>query len=657
MLNATCISRVKNKNGHIVAYELRDVLGNVMTVKEKALKEAMRAGKISIDNLKFTQDGKLIEAKKQVKQELSPVEKSLLKRKLLGTDESDLFSFTDDFKKLVEVNPNSKNPMVWRDYGTTHLESTLLIPPVQIIGKLACLQFIIAKDLIIPEGVEVIEAEAFRNCTVNGTINLPSTLREIGDRAFSRLKTNMDELVIGDNITEIGIAGFYCSTFKSIKIGKSIKEITVSCFKSMTKLEKVSIPGSVKTISAEAFYYCERLNEIRLPEGLESVSLRAFCECINLSVIEIPSTVNYIGTGVFKIEPERIRKSAECDIIIRSKMIILGYEAFANRVIRNLKIDGAVKFHPSCFEGVRITGKVILPRKLIDDSKEIFEKAQIDGTIVIPSSWGKVPEGMFWGAQVEKVIIENGITEICELAFEKASIKCLCVPDTLSKIGERAFADCNIEKIVTRSEDEVISKGIPDTVSVVEKEAFFYSRIRGLNFPKYIHTLGDRAFYNCGLQGDIELNSQMSIGETALALNSVQKIILGPLFEIYGTQAEDGAFGGKEVCNEFVVSPENKNFTKIGKMLCSKDGHKIFACESAKLKCLVLPEQFTTIGSYAFSSLIGLEIVEIRHIMKINDCAFAGVLKIKKLRLNKNIELSYKSFEGCGFDGKDIQWL
>ena len=85
----------------------------------------------------------------------------MLKRKLLGTDESDLFSFTDDFKKLVEVNPNSKNPMVWRDYGTTHLESTLLIPPVQIIGKLACLKFIIAKDLIIPEGVEVIEAEAF----------------------------------------------------------------------------------------------------------------------------------------------------------------------------------------------------------------------------------------------------------------------------------------------------------------------------------------------------------------------------------------------------------------------------------------------------------------------------------------------------------------
>lgn len=60
MKKATCIRKVRDSKNNITAYILKDDKGKTVEVKPKELKEAIKLGKVSIDNLKFTSDDRLI---------------------------------------------------------------------------------------------------------------------------------------------------------------------------------------------------------------------------------------------------------------------------------------------------------------------------------------------------------------------------------------------------------------------------------------------------------------------------------------------------------------------------------------------------------------------------------------------------------------------
>jgi hypothetical protein len=62
-------------------------------------------------------------------------------------------------------------------------------------------------NFIIPEGVERIEFQAFRECTF-GTLKLPNTLKEICSQAFTFCDVK-DGIYIPDNVERIGADAFY----------------------------------------------------------------------------------------------------------------------------------------------------------------------------------------------------------------------------------------------------------------------------------------------------------------------------------------------------------------------------------------------------------------------------------------------------------------
>ena len=61
MINIKCIGKIRNKNNVISGYALQDASGNQMDVNAKALKEAIKSGKVNCINLKLTRDGKLVD--------------------------------------------------------------------------------------------------------------------------------------------------------------------------------------------------------------------------------------------------------------------------------------------------------------------------------------------------------------------------------------------------------------------------------------------------------------------------------------------------------------------------------------------------------------------------------------------------------------------
>jgi len=95
------------------------------------------------------------------------------------------------------------------------------------------------KNLIIPEGVEVIKPYSFYRAAVLESISLPSTLKEIGNRAFTS-----------------------CKGLKSISFPKALEKIDTYAFGYCSLLESIYLPSSVSSIENYAFYYCNALNNV-----------------------------------------------------------------------------------------------------------------------------------------------------------------------------------------------------------------------------------------------------------------------------------------------------------------------------------------------------------------------------------------------------------
>ena len=128
-------------------------------------------------------------------------------------------------------------------------------------------------DVIIPEGVEAISAQAFNYCNVT-SISLPSTLTFIASSAFDNCK--MQHINFG--------AGIKCIE----RLGRC------------EQIKKIEIPNQVKNIWGGAFENCTFLEHITLHEGLEEIGWDAFRGCIEMKEIEIPATVKKLGSNCLK---------------------------------------------------------------------------------------------------------------------------------------------------------------------------------------------------------------------------------------------------------------------------------------------------------------------------------------------------------------------
>lgn len=94
-------------------------------------------------------------------------------------------------------------------------------------------------ELIIPDGITVIEHSAFWECTGIKSVVFPSSLTKIELDAFSN-----------------------CTALESIVIPDGMKIIDPSAFDGCTSLKSVVLPASLTRIGYKVFRYCSSLNEI-----------------------------------------------------------------------------------------------------------------------------------------------------------------------------------------------------------------------------------------------------------------------------------------------------------------------------------------------------------------------------------------------------------
>ena len=119
------------------------------------------------------------------------------------------------------------------------------------------------------------------------------------------------------------------------------------------------------------------------------------------------------------------------------------------------------------------------------------------------------PSPVYNNSNVKKVVIEDGVTNIEDIAFSNCtSLTSITIPDSVTSIGNRAFLNCNsltsitIPNSVTSIGDwtfyncsSLTSITIPDGVTSIGTAAFSYcSNLKSITIPDSVTSIGMNAF-------------------------------------------------------------------------------------------------------------------------------------------------------------------
>lgn len=219
-----------------------------------------------------------------------------------------------------------------------------------------------------------------------------------------------------------------------------------NAFGSNASIKEVVIEEGITEIGRYAFQVCEQIEKVTLPESLTTICDNAFLGCSGLKKIKIPQKCETIGEDAF--------------------------------------------YNCSGLEEI-----------LVADGNQVFDSRQ-DCKALIDSKSNTLLRGG------KNSVVPDGVTEIAKSAFAYTGITEITIPDSVIKIGEKAFAACELLKSVV----------LPANITSIGDDTFrLCSSLETVKLPEGLKTIGNDAFQSSGLQAVTIPNTVDSIEESAFS--------------------------------------------------------------------------------------------------------------------------------------------
>lgn len=178
-----------------------------------------------------------------------------------------------------------------------------------------------------PDNITTIEESAFERCISLKYITLPSSLTYLGSKAFCRcyslgnvdfnseLRTICEEsfcycgqlkqVCLGASVLNIHPSAFnYCGQLMDIEVSKENKNYYSSCgllydYSQETLIrcpeghndDVIALPLQIKNIGSWAFFRCSKIVDIKLPHGIVAIGENAFRDCCNIQSLTLVDTI------------------------------------------------------------------------------------------------------------------------------------------------------------------------------------------------------------------------------------------------------------------------------------------------------------------------------------------------------------------------------
>ncbi|MBR4984279.1 MAG: leucine-rich repeat domain-containing protein [Proteobacteria bacterium] len=139
-------------------------------------------------------------------------------------------------------------------------------------------------------------------------VTVPEGIETIGPNAFKNADS-VRKVILPDSVTAIEGGAFQsCISLKEIIFSNNISLIAEEAFAECISLERVCLPDSATEIEDGAFRDCRKLREITLSPDLVHIPSNLFKGCLALETIHYKGKPETVGTQVFE---EIARRSSE----------------------------------------------------------------------------------------------------------------------------------------------------------------------------------------------------------------------------------------------------------------------------------------------------------------------------------------------------------
>ncbi len=349
--------------------------------------------------------------------------------------------------------------------------------------------------LTIPEGCVKIGDEAFYflgELSPSVTVTLPSTLREIGSRAFEC--AHITEIRLPQGLTYIGDEAFCQSLLTSVHLPASLTYLGSQAFDNCSRLTSAVWEGHTftqaelsKYFFATPFYYSGGSGgdvepepepeptptpgptpdpsssftiengvltrcldygavTVTVPEGVTAIGEYAFAQCSRLQRVTLPGTLRTIGTDAFRGSPQ-LRQ-----IDIPDSVTSIGGYAFSDCPrLASVKLPaGLTKLGEHAFQNCSSLTQITLPAKLTDIGDYAFSGCSQLKSVNFPASLTRIGDNAFSGAALSgAVTLPSGLKVLGGQAFSDTAITSITLPDGMDSIGYGFVSGCRSLTTIT----------------------------------------------------------------------------------------------------------------------------------------------------------------------------------------------------------------
>lgn len=264
---------------------------------------------------------------------------------------------------------------------------------------------------------------AFLESRYTGSLTIPDSVVEIGERAFYQCENLNGTLTLGRSLRTIGKEAFYwCAFTGSLTIPEGVAEIADGAFSSLHQFNRdgmfngtLTLPSTLKTIGAEAFAYTDFSGELLIPDGVTSIGASAFAKCDGFGgTLSLPDSVKTVGESAFYL----------CEGFTGLKLSV-----------------GLTKIERYSFAHMYgLKTKVVIPEGVTEIGESAFSCSYMP-SVRLPSTLKKIEKQAFMYAHnLTKITLPDGLETIGDEAFSGCHPRnAVVLPASIKSIGKKAF--------------------------------------------------------------------------------------------------------------------------------------------------------------------------------------------------------------------------